>query len=154
MVNVVVMAHILFVIHLTTLPVAQTVWCWVVGWLVNDELERLWKDVVMAYIKVLSWCLLGGTEGNHENPVRVISVLAGIKTRHPPNIIIISVNGINHLTTMLWIILRQVYDVVTCFYSYIATCLNIIHNIVVRRLFPIYFNIYMHNRMHSIKKRH
>jgi hypothetical protein len=30
--------------------------------------------------------------------------------------------GNNRLTTMLRIILRQVYDVVTCFYSYIATC--------------------------------
>jgi hypothetical protein len=33
---------------------------------VNDELERIWKEVVMAEVKTLFWNLLGGTEENHE----------------------------------------------------------------------------------------
>jgi hypothetical protein len=28
----------------------------------NNELERMWKEVVVAYSKVLSWSLHGGTE--------------------------------------------------------------------------------------------
>jgi hypothetical protein len=41
------------------------------------------------------------TEGNYENPVRVISVLAGIQTRHLPNIFIFPVNGINQLVFVM-----------------------------------------------------
>jgi hypothetical protein len=32
--------------------------------IVNDELERMWKEVAVAYFKVLSYHLLGGTEEN------------------------------------------------------------------------------------------
>jgi hypothetical protein len=35
-----------------------------------------------ASFKVLSWHLPGGTEETHEKPVRIICVLAGIRTRH------------------------------------------------------------------------
>jgi hypothetical protein len=35
---------------------------------VNDELERMWKEAVMAEFKVLSWNLPGRTEENHEKP--------------------------------------------------------------------------------------
>jgi hypothetical protein len=34
---------------------------------VNDELERLWKEAVMAHCKVLSLHSFGGTEKNHKN---------------------------------------------------------------------------------------
>jgi hypothetical protein len=30
--------------------------------------ERMWKDVIMAYSKVLSWHLPGGFEESHEKP--------------------------------------------------------------------------------------
>jgi hypothetical protein len=33
---------------------------------VNEELERILKEMVMAEVKTLSWNLLGGTEENHE----------------------------------------------------------------------------------------
>jgi hypothetical protein len=28
----------------------------------NDELERIWKEIAMAYFSVLSWLLTEGTE--------------------------------------------------------------------------------------------
>jgi hypothetical protein len=34
---------------------------------VNDELERVWKEVVIATFKALSWNLPGETEENHEH---------------------------------------------------------------------------------------
>jgi hypothetical protein len=34
----------------------------------NDELGRIWKEVIMAKVKVLSQHLHGGTEENHEKP--------------------------------------------------------------------------------------
>jgi hypothetical protein len=33
-----------------------------------NELERIWKEAVMVYFKLLSWHLRGGTEENNENP--------------------------------------------------------------------------------------
>jgi hypothetical protein len=33
---------------------------------VNGELERMWKDAVVAYFRALSLHLPGGTEENHE----------------------------------------------------------------------------------------
>jgi hypothetical protein len=35
---------------------------------VNDELERMWKEAVVALFKVLSRHLPGGSEENHEKP--------------------------------------------------------------------------------------
>jgi hypothetical protein len=34
---------------------------------VNDEMERMFKEAVVAKVKVLSQHFLGGTEENHEN---------------------------------------------------------------------------------------
>jgi hypothetical protein len=34
----------------------------------TDELETMWKEAVMAYIKVLSWNSHGGPEENHKKP--------------------------------------------------------------------------------------
>lgn len=34
---------------------------------VNDDLEGMWKEAVIAYFKVLSWHLSGSTEENQEN---------------------------------------------------------------------------------------
>jgi hypothetical protein len=36
--------------------------------IVNDELEMMWKEVVMAYCKVLSWHMPGGIEETHKTP--------------------------------------------------------------------------------------
>jgi hypothetical protein len=36
--------------------------------IVNNELERMCKEVVMAQFKVLSWDLAAWIEENHENP--------------------------------------------------------------------------------------
>jgi hypothetical protein len=35
---------------------------------VNNELERMWKEVVIAEFKVLLWHLPGGAEQNPEKP--------------------------------------------------------------------------------------
>jgi hypothetical protein len=32
----------------------------------NSELERIWKDTVMAYFNILSWHLSGRAEENHK----------------------------------------------------------------------------------------
>jgi hypothetical protein len=34
----------------------------------NNELETMWKEAVMAAFKVISWHLPRGTEENHEKP--------------------------------------------------------------------------------------
>jgi hypothetical protein len=36
------------------------------GWQVNDELENMWKEAVVAYSNVLFKHLLGGIDKNHE----------------------------------------------------------------------------------------
>jgi hypothetical protein len=33
---------------------------------VNDKLESIWEEAIVALCKVLSWHSLGGTEENHE----------------------------------------------------------------------------------------
>jgi hypothetical protein len=49
---------------------------------VSDELERIWKEVVVAYFKVLSWHLPGGTEKNHKKTsVRIAGLWAKISMR-------------------------------------------------------------------------
>jgi hypothetical protein len=37
------------------------------GSYVYDEFERMWKKADVAWFKVLSWHLPGGTEDNYEN---------------------------------------------------------------------------------------
>jgi hypothetical protein len=36
--------------------------------LVSKEMERMWKEVVMAKLEILSWNFPGGTEENHRKP--------------------------------------------------------------------------------------
>jgi hypothetical protein len=55
----------IFVVYLTTLSVAQTIFHRIIGWIMNSELERIRKEAVVAYFNLLSWYLPGGTEGNH-----------------------------------------------------------------------------------------
>jgi hypothetical protein len=42
------------------------------------------KDATMA-TEVLSWHLLGGTDGNHENGVWIASVMASVKIEYLQN---------------------------------------------------------------------
>jgi hypothetical protein len=51
----------------------------------NCELERIWKEAVVASFKVQSRHLPGGTEENHENPNRVSGLWAEILKPRPPN---------------------------------------------------------------------
>jgi hypothetical protein len=43
---------------------------------VNNELKRIWKGTIETKIMILSW---------HENPVRMVRVLAEIRTGRLPN---------------------------------------------------------------------
>jgi hypothetical protein len=49
---------------------------------VNNELERLWKDVVVTRFDILSWHFSGIAKGSHENPVRIAPVQAKIQPGH------------------------------------------------------------------------
>jgi hypothetical protein len=49
--------------------------------IVNNELERIWKEVIMAYFEVVSQSFSGGSE---IPTVGLISVLAEIQTKHLP----------------------------------------------------------------------
>lgn len=40
--------------------------CLMVAWLLNDELERIWKESIVVRFKVLSRRLAGGSEGTHD----------------------------------------------------------------------------------------
>jgi hypothetical protein len=46
--------------------------------LMNNEFERTQKETVVAQFKVRSCHLPGGTDENHEKPVRIIGLRAGI----------------------------------------------------------------------------
>jgi hypothetical protein len=37
-----------------------------IGWLMNDELERIGKEAVMACVKIISWHSPGGTGEIHK----------------------------------------------------------------------------------------
>jgi hypothetical protein len=44
----------------------------------KNEVESMGNEVVAASFEVLSWYLPGRTEEIHENPVRMVSILAKI----------------------------------------------------------------------------
>jgi hypothetical protein len=50
------------------LSVVQTIKSQMVEWLKNDKLKRMWKETVVAYLKVLSRNCHGEIEENHEIP--------------------------------------------------------------------------------------
>jgi hypothetical protein len=47
-----------------------------IGLLMNDELERIWKKAVLVYFKLLSQHLSGGTEEYHESLSQYIGLRA------------------------------------------------------------------------------
>jgi hypothetical protein len=53
-------------VYLTTFAVAQNQLRWMIGLLMNNELERVWKETVIAVFKVLFRHLPGGTEESRE----------------------------------------------------------------------------------------
>jgi hypothetical protein len=46
---------------------------------VNDAFGTVWTEVFVAYLKALPQNLLGGTEEDHENPIKG----AGFRTENP-----------------------------------------------------------------------
>jgi hypothetical protein len=57
-----------FMVYLTRLSVAQLIEPQLLGWLVNGELRRIWKDAVVALYKVPVQHLPWETEANHAIP--------------------------------------------------------------------------------------
>jgi hypothetical protein len=57
----------LFIVYLTMLSVAQTFLASMIG-LMNNELERMWKEMVMAQFTALSKHLPGGTRKTTKRP--------------------------------------------------------------------------------------
>lgn len=56
------------------------------GWLMNDEYEWAWMEVVVDSFKVLSRRSTGGAEKNHDNPFTIVNVPANIWIRNPSSI--------------------------------------------------------------------
>jgi hypothetical protein len=74
-------SFVYFMFYLTMLSVPQTNQRRVVGCLMNDEFERMWKEAVVAYFKVLSRYSPGGIS------VSIIDVPAEIRKGYLQNII-------------------------------------------------------------------
>jgi hypothetical protein len=55
------------------------------GLYVNDDLERIWKEAVVAWFKVLYRHSSEGTDEGHEIYVRIAGLRAKIWTRDFPN---------------------------------------------------------------------
>jgi hypothetical protein len=51
----------------------------------NSELERVWKEAAVGYVKVLSRNLYGGTEENQEISARIAGLQVDLWKRNLPN---------------------------------------------------------------------
>jgi hypothetical protein len=49
----------------------------IIKWLIDDELERMWKEAVVAYLNSLFLYLPRGTEKNNQKPARIVGLRAG-----------------------------------------------------------------------------
>jgi hypothetical protein len=67
--------------RVAVLPVAQGR---IVGFLMNVEPERMWKEVVVVYCQLLFWHSPGETEKPRTFSVIVGYVPAEIRTKRPP----------------------------------------------------------------------
>jgi hypothetical protein len=56
----------LYIIHLTALLLVRKVQRRMLRWLINNALERAWKEVTVTNFEVLSWHCPKRTEENHE----------------------------------------------------------------------------------------
>jgi hypothetical protein len=52
------------------------------GWLMNNELEKMWKKAVVACFNVLLQRLPSRAEGNHKIPVRKAGLHGEMRTVH------------------------------------------------------------------------
>jgi hypothetical protein len=62
----------LFIVYLKMLKIVETLQHQMEGQLMNNELERMWQEAVIAHFKVLSQNLPQETEENHKNTVRKV----------------------------------------------------------------------------------
>lgn len=59
-------SFIICLVKLTLASLTQTMSWQTTGSLMNNKLEKMWKETVLAFSRVLSRNLSGGNEGNHE----------------------------------------------------------------------------------------
>lgn len=56
-----------FVAYLTMQPVAQALYIAMPRWLINAQLEWIWKEVVISWFDILASYIPGQTEENHDS---------------------------------------------------------------------------------------
>jgi hypothetical protein len=99
---------ILSVVHFSRFSVLQTIWHWMIGWLRNNELEKIWKEKIMAYsIWYLGICL-GLLWKTTKISVRTGSIPAEVQTKHLPHT---SLEGIRHTTLIGLITCLSEHDI-------------------------------------------
>jgi len=54
-------------------------------WTENVKVLSMWKATTVVLFRVLFWNLLEGTEGNHDKPVRIVSIPIEIRKQHLQN---------------------------------------------------------------------
>jgi hypothetical protein len=64
----------LFLLNLTTLSVSHTILCRMTELLMNNKLQRMWKDAVLAWFKVLSQHWRGVVAKNNEKSVWILAL--------------------------------------------------------------------------------
>jgi hypothetical protein len=69
------------VVYFTTLSVVQDIYCRIITQLINNELERIWKDK----FEVLFWHFDGIYEENHKISFIIAVVPFEIRNEHDPN---------------------------------------------------------------------
>jgi hypothetical protein len=71
----------LFVVYVIMLSVSPTIYCWTDGWLVNNELDRIWKWSLsnFRYYPTTCWMDWGKPQ---ETSVRRATILRKIHTKH------------------------------------------------------------------------
>jgi hypothetical protein len=72
---------------------------WSGGMIVNNELKRIWKEVIMVLFKVLTQHFHGGTTENHKQPQDSQSVCSDMKPGLPEY----EAGGTTHLTMASYI---------------------------------------------------
>jgi hypothetical protein len=71
-----------FIVYLTTLLVTQTIQRQIIGWLMDNESERIWKEAVVALFMILHRHLPRGTEDNLIMKKKKLSEGSQCSSRH------------------------------------------------------------------------
>jgi len=58
------MLFFIVTLYLQTVSVTETIYVWM---RLNGDSKRIWKELVIAYFKDLSWNLLEGNKENYKN---------------------------------------------------------------------------------------